>query len=109
MEALLRVGGGGGQGRIRREGTSETAPEAVGQAVGGGYCRLQMPLKPALAVRETVAGHRLGALEGVPPPLPMHPWGCLRAAACSPQEQCTRGISFVTAKGACGNVTEELF
>ena len=35
--------------------------EEVAKAVGGGYCRLQMPLK--LAVRETVAGHRLGALE----------------------------------------------
>ena len=41
--------------------------EEVAKAVGGGYCRLQMPLKPALCVRETVAGHRLG-------PLPMHPW-----------------------------------
>ena len=30
-------GGGGGQGCIRREGASEVAPEAVGQAVGGGY------------------------------------------------------------------------
>ena len=39
--------------------------EAVAKAVGGGYCRLQMPLKPALGVRGTVAGHRLGALEGV--------------------------------------------
>ena len=38
--------------------------EEVFKAVGGGYCRLQMPLKPALGVRETVAGHRLGALEG---------------------------------------------
>ena len=28
---------GKGQGCIRREGTSEPAPEAVGQAVGGGY------------------------------------------------------------------------
>ena len=37
--------------------------EAVAKAVGGGYCRLQMPLKPALAVRGTVAGHKLGALE----------------------------------------------
>ena len=35
----------------------------VAKAVGGGYCRLQILLKPALAVRETVAGHRLGALE----------------------------------------------
>ena len=34
------------------------------KAVGGGHCRLQMPLKLALAVRGTVAGHRLGALEG---------------------------------------------
>ena len=39
-----------------------------------------MPLKLALGVRETVAGHRLGALEGgggrvhsPPPPLPTHP------------------------------------
>ena len=38
--------------------------EEVAEAVGGGYCRLQMPLKPALGVRGTVAGHRLGALEG---------------------------------------------
>ena len=37
--------------------------EDVARAVGGGYCRLQMPLNLAL-VRETVAGHRLGALEG---------------------------------------------
>ena len=36
--------------------------EEVAKAVGGGYCRLQMPLKLALAVRETVAGHKL------PPP-----------------------------------------
>ena len=37
--------------------------EAVAKAVGGGYCRLQMPLRLALGVRGTVAGHRLGALE----------------------------------------------
>ena len=36
----------------------------VAKAVGGGYCQLQMPFRLALAVRETVAGHRLGALEG---------------------------------------------
>ena len=52
--------------------------EEVATAVGGGYCRLQMPLKPALAVRGTVAGHRLGAPEGgggspPPPSFPMHP------------------------------------
>ena len=38
--------------------------EEVAKAVRGGYCRLQMPLGLALAVRGTVAGHRLGALEG---------------------------------------------
>ena len=38
--------------------------EEVAKAVGGGYCRLQMPLRPALGVRGTVAGRRLGALEG---------------------------------------------
>ena len=49
--------------------------EGVAKAVGGGYCRLQMPLKLALGVGETAAGRRLGALEGggvLPPPLPMH-------------------------------------
>ena len=35
--------------------------EEVAKAVGGGCCRLQMPLGLALAVRETVAGHRLSA------------------------------------------------
>ena len=57
---------------IGREGTSEAAPEAVRQAVGGGcqsgwglgYCRLQILLRLAPGVRETVAEHRLGALEG---------------------------------------------
>ena len=36
-----------------------------------------MPLRRALAVRGTVAEHRLGALEGGGgdlPPIPMHPW-----------------------------------
>ena len=55
--------------------------EEGAEAVGGGYCRLQMALRPALGVRETVAGHRLGALEGggggYLHPLPMHPWPCL--------------------------------
>ena len=32
----------------------------VAEAVGAGYCRLQVPLELALAVGETVAGHRLG-------------------------------------------------
>ena len=45
--------------------------EEVAKAVGGSCSRLQMPLKLALAVRDTVARHRPGApLErGVPPPL----------------------------------------
>ena len=38
--------------------------EEVAEAVGGGYCRLQMPLRLALAVRGTVAGHRLRARGG---------------------------------------------
>ena len=38
--------------------------EEVAKAVGGGHCRLQMPLKLALGVRETVPGHGPGALEG---------------------------------------------
>ena len=45
-------------GCIRREGTSEGPQRRVdrrleegAKAVGGGYCRLQMPLKLALAVR----------------------------------------------------------
>ena len=37
--------------------------EEAAEVVAGGYCRLQMPLKLALGVRETTAGHRLGALE----------------------------------------------
>ena len=48
--------------------------EEVAEAVAGGYCRLQMPLRLALGVRGTVAGHRLGAPkggDGVPPPLPI--------------------------------------
>ena len=58
--------------------------EEVAKAVGGGYYRLQMPLRLALRVRETVAGRRLGALEGagVPPPVPMHPCVCRRCVVC---------------------------
>ena len=37
---------------------------AVAKAVGGGYSRLQMPLKLAFSVKEKVAGHGLGVLEG---------------------------------------------
>ena len=38
--------------------------EEVAEAVGGGYCRLRMPLRLAIGVRGTVAGRRQGALEG---------------------------------------------
>ena len=58
----------GGAGCIRRKGPQERVDrrlEEVAKAVGGGYCRLQMPLKLALGVRETVAGRRLGA-RGAP-------------------------------------------
>ena len=44
--------------------------EEVAKAVGGSYCRLQMPLKLALAVRGTLAGHRQaprGGGGGYPP------------------------------------------
>ena len=54
-----------GKGPKRRpQKRSDRRLEEVAKAVGGGYCRLQMPLKPALGVRGTVAGHRRGALEG---------------------------------------------
>ena len=54
-----------GKGPQRRpQKRSDRRLEEVATAVGGGYCRLQMPLKPALGVRETVVGRRLGALEG---------------------------------------------
>ena len=50
------------QGCIRREGTSEALQmrldrrlEGVAEAVGGGYCRLQLRLTRALAVRGTAA------------------------------------------------------
>ena len=79
------------QGCIRREGASEATPEAVRLAVGGdcrpggGYCRLQMPLKLVLAVKGTVAGHRLGALQGGgggAPLLPRHPWNPSPSPSC---------------------------
>ena len=42
--------------------------EEVAKAVGGGCCRLQTPLKLALAVRDPLAGPRLGAGGGYFPP-----------------------------------------
>ena len=55
-------GGGGGAARMHWKGRQlQRQPhrrfnkrlEEVAKSVGGGYCRLQMPLKLALAVRET--------------------------------------------------------
>ena len=72
--------GGSGRAALEGKGPQRRAQkrldkrlEEVTKAVGGGYCRLQMPLRLALAVRGTVAGHRLGALEeggGGYPPFP---------------------------------------
>ena len=63
------------------------APEAVRQALGGGYCQLPNPLKLAPAVRGTVAGHRLGALEGGGGYLP--PFQCI-PAPCPTQQSLLR-------------------
>ena len=75
--------GGGGWGLPDRDALEGEGPhrrpqrrldrrlEEVARAVGGSYCRLQMPLRLALAVKGTVAGHRLGAWRGgggYPPP-----------------------------------------
>ena len=58
----------GAEGRLSRDALEGKGPqrrpqkrldrrlEGVAKAVGGGYCRLQMPLKLALVVRKTVAG-----------------------------------------------------
>ena len=61
------------RGIISREGASEPVGQAAGGGCQSGYFWLQMPLKLALAVRGTVAGRRLGTLEGgggspAPPP-----------------------------------------
>ena len=51
--------------------------EEVATAVGGGCAPLQMPLSLALAVRGTVAGHRLAPWRGGVPPPPSNAslWG----------------------------------
>ena len=76
LAAVNRTFGGRiGQPNVRR---AEMCAETMyglfnwaAKAVRGGYCGLQRPLKLALGVRETAAGHRLGALEegggGTPP------------------------------------------
>jgi hypothetical protein len=72
-----------GMVRIHRNGSDPRGGPRSGY-IGGwrrlpkrlGACRFQMPLKLALAVRGTVAGHRLGALEGGVRYLP--PFQCIQ-------------------------------
>ena len=66
------VEGGGGRVAVEGKGPQRWAQrrfdrrlEEVAEAVGGGYCRLPMPLRLALGVRGTAAGHGLDALKGV--------------------------------------------
>ena len=97
--------------------------EEVAKAVGGGYCRLQMPLKLALGVRETVAG-QAGRPGGTSPPsnaslllpLPCRPcaevlglglwtWGyqaCTLARGHAPPMCATAGPSWTTLVEAGG-------
>ena len=68
-EGVDGEGRGGGLGGDALEGEGpqrrlDRRLEGVAEAVGGGYCRLLLPVKLALAVTGTVAGQRLGALEG---------------------------------------------
>ena len=77
--------GGGGRDALEGKAPPRQPPkplgrrlEEVAKAVGGGYCRLQIPLRLALGVRRTVAGQRLGALEGAgatSPPSNASLWG----------------------------------
>ena len=53
-------GGRESEGKGPRSRPQRRLDGRVAKAVGGGYCRLQMPLRLALGVRGTVAGHRLG-------------------------------------------------
>ena len=84
QSAVVGVGGGTGRGASEGKGPQRRPQrrlgrrlEEVAKAVGGGYCRLQLPLRLALGVRGTVAGHRQGALEGgwSPPPFQCLPLG----------------------------------
>ena len=71
MECGVTWEGGRGRGALEGKGPQRRPQRRLGrqlggvaEAVGGGYCRLQTPLKPAFAVMGTVAGHRPGSLEG---------------------------------------------
>ena len=70
--------------------------EEVAKAVGGGYCRLQMPVRLALGVRGTVAGHRLGALEGGGGTPPFQSIAGGAGGAADNDEGCREGLSGAT-------------
>ena len=62
LGALVNRDASEGKGPQRRpQRRLDRRLEGVAKAVGGGYCRLQMPLRLALGVRGTVARHRPGA------------------------------------------------
>ena len=59
-QGFIGRGGRGGRDALEGEGPQRRPQkrldgrlEEVAEAVGGGYCRLQMPLRPALGVRGT--------------------------------------------------------
>ena len=78
--------------------------EEIAKAVGGGYCRLQIPLRLELGVRETVAGHRLGALEGGNLP----PFQCIPVQPPPPQKKLTvpKSQPPLGGAGSCIDATE---
>ena len=67
--------------------------EEVAKAVGGGYCRLQTPWRLALGVTGTVAGRRLGALEGGGG-ADWHPWKTTRLLVHGSPLMCLRAATM---------------
>ena len=72
--------------------------EEVAKAGGGGYRRLQTPLKLALGVRGTVAEHRLGALEGGGGGCLLH-FRCIPAQASRKNKHPSRRLQEMAATG----------
>ena len=110
-KAGMRRGASEGKGPQRRsQQWLGRRLEEVAKAVGGGYCRLQMPLKLALGVRGTAAGHRLGDPEprqsGAEPPPPPPPLvhGAAASTAKSSADQGTRlGPCVICVISLCTN------